>query len=179
MNPLSQFKNIRILPLLIAAVVIALAAFTPVPALATPSCGITTTNLLDPVAAGYFPSGLLNLLCLDGRTWQLITRVRGDSDLYVNQLTFTPGAQSGWHSHPGPSLITVIEGTLTVYNDDCTFETYTAGESFTDFGCGEVHNVRNETGAEAKNVAVQIIPHGAPRRIDEPDPGCANVHPCP
>jgi quercetin dioxygenase-like cupin family protein len=179
MNPLTHRKKIRILPLLIAPALITVATLTAVPARATPSCGITTTNLLDPVASGYFPSGSLNLMCLDGRLWHLITRVKGDSDLYVNQLTFTPGAQTGWHSHPGPSLVTVIEGTLTVYHDDCTFETYSAGETFTDLGCGDIHNVRNEGATEAKDVAVQIVPHGAPRRIDEPDPGCANVPPCP
>ena len=63
--------------------------------------------------------------------------------------------------------------------DDCTFETYSAGESFTDLGCGDIHNVVNETAAEAKDVAVQIVPHGAPRRIEVDDPGCPNVPPCP
>jgi quercetin dioxygenase-like cupin family protein len=179
MNPLTQFKKNHLLPLLIAPALIALATFTPAPAVANPGCGVTTTNLLDPIPAGYFPSGSLNLMCLDGRLWHLITRVKGDSDVYVNQLTFTPGAQSGWHSHPGPSLVTVIEGTLTVYHDDCTFETYSAGESFTDLGCGDIHNVVNETAAEAKDVAVQIVPHGALRRIEADDPGCPNVPACP
>jgi quercetin dioxygenase-like cupin family protein len=174
MKLLTQFKTLSILPLLIA-----LTFVVAVPARATPSCGVTTTNLLDPVAAGYFPSGLLNLICHDGRTWQLITKVRGDSDLYVNQLTFTAGAQTGWHTHPGPSVVTVIEGTLTVYHDDCTFETYSAGESFTDLGCGDIHNVRNEGATEAKDVAVQIVPHGALRRIEADDPGCPQVPPCP
>src|SRR5262249_46648508 len=146
----THFKKIRIIPLLIAPALLTVAAFTAAPAGATPSCGVTTTNLLDPVPSGYFPSGLLNLICLDGRNWQLITRIRGDSDLYVNQLTFAAGAQAGWHTHPGPSLVTVIEGTLTVYHDDCTFETFMAGQTFTDVGCGDIHNVVNETGAEAK-----------------------------
>jgi quercetin dioxygenase-like cupin family protein len=179
MNPLTHFK-IRILPLLIAPALIVLAAFTAVPARATPSCGVVSTNLLDPIPAGDFPSGLLNLMCRSNLPgWLLITRVRGDSDLYVTQHVFQPGGQTGWHSHPGPSLITVIEGTLTVYHDDCTFETYSAGESFTDLGCGDIHNVRNEGATEAKDVAVQIVPHGAPRREDKPDPGCAQVPPCP
>jgi quercetin dioxygenase-like cupin family protein len=111
--------------------------------------------------------------------WLLITRVKGDSDLYITQNTFQPGGQSGWHTHPGPSLITVTEGTVTVYEDDCTSTTYSVGESFTDIGCGDVHNIRNETGAEAKTIAVQIVPHGATRRIDAADPGCPNVPPCP
>ena len=180
MNPLTHFKKIRILPLFIVPAFVAVGTLTAVPAFATPSCGVTTTNLLAPVPAGYFPSGLLNLMCRSNLPdWLLITRVRGDSDLYVNQLTFAPGAQAGWHTHPGPSLVTVIEGALTVYHDDCTFETFTAGQTFTDVGCGDVHNVVNETGAEAKTVAVQIVPHGAARRIDADDPGCPEVPRCP
>ena len=180
MNPLPHFKKIRIPPLLIAPALIALATFTAVPARATPSCGLTSTNLLSPVPAGYFASGLLNLMCRSNLPdWLLITRVRGDSDLYITQNTFQPGGQSGWHTHPGPSLITVTEGTVTVYEDDCTSTTYSVGESFTDIGCGDVHNIRNETGAEAKTIAVQIVPHGATRRIDAADPGCPEVPPCP
>jgi quercetin dioxygenase-like cupin family protein len=179
MNPLSHFKKIRILSLLIA-----LTFVVAVPARATPSCGFTSTNLLAPVPAGYFPSGLLNLMCneFDQYGWYLKTMVKGDSDLYVNQNTWQPGGRSGWHTHPGPSLITVIEGTVTVYeaaNPTCTPEIYTAGQSFTDIGCGEIHNVVNETAAVAKAVAVQIVPHGQPRRIDEPAPGNCPALTCP
>ena len=180
MNPLTHFKKIRIVPLLIASALAVLTALSPVSARATPSCGLTSTNLLSPVPAGYFPSGLLNLMCTSNLPdWLLITRVKGDSDLYITQNTFEPGGQSGWHTHPGPSLITVTEGTVTVYENDCTSTTYNVGESFTDIGCGDVHNIHNETGAEAKTVAVQIVPHGATRRIDAADPGCPNVPPCP
>jgi quercetin dioxygenase-like cupin family protein len=175
MNPLTRSK---ILPLLIVPTLF-VGALTVTPAFATPTCGVTSVNLLDPVMAANFPSGSLNLKCHDGRTWQFNTRVRGDSDLYVTKHTFQPGGQTGWHSHPGPSLITVIEGTLTVYHEDCTSETFTAGESFTDLGCGDIHNVVNEGATEAIDVAVQIVPHGAPRRIDEANPGCAQPAPCP
>jgi len=47
MNPLIQFK-IRILPLLIAPALVTLTALTAAPALATPNCGVTTSNLLLP-----------------------------------------------------------------------------------------------------------------------------------
>jgi quercetin dioxygenase-like cupin family protein len=182
MNPLTRFKKIRTLSLLIAPALF-VGALTPVPARANPGCGTTSTNLLDPVPAGFFPDGLLDLMCreLPGTRlpWYLHINIRGDSDVYVTEVIFQPGGQTGWHSHPGPSLITVIEGTLTVYKADCTATTYSAGESFTDIGCGDVHNVVNETGAEAKDVAVQIVPHGAPRRIEVDDPGCPQVPPCP
>jgi len=180
MNPLTQFKKILILPLLIALTLVVAA----VPALATPVCNVTTETL----ALGHYPSGLLNLMCQDGRIWQLITRIRGDSDVYVTRHTFPVGAHTGWHTHPGPSLITVISGELTVYEADnptCTPTVYHAGESFTDIGCGDVHLVRNEGTICAQDVAVQIIPAGQPRRIDAPQPPncpafvCASPTPCP
>ena len=178
MNILTRFNKIRILPLLIASALIALATLTPVPARATASCDVVSVNLLDPITVGYFPSGSLDLMCRSNRPdWLLNTKVRGDSDLYVTQHTFQPGGQTGWHSHPGPSLITVIEGTLTVYHPGCTVETFTAGQSFTDLGCGDIHNAVNEGATEAKDVAVQIVPHGAARRIDEPDQGCVPLCP--
>ena len=138
MNPPTQFKNIRTLPLLIASVLVALVTFAPRPALATPQCGFTSANLLFPgtTMGAYFPSGSMNLMCRSNLPeWLLHTRVRGDSDLYITQNTIQPGGQSGWHTHPGPSLVTVTEGTITVYEDDCTSETFTAGQSFTDIGC--------------------------------------------
>lgn len=182
MNPLTQLKNMRILPLLIASALVAIVTFAPPPALATPQCGFASANLLFPgtTMGAYFPSGSINLMCRSNLPeWFLLTRVRGDSDLYITQNTIQPGGQSGWHTHPGPSLITVTEGTITVYEDDCTSETFTVGQTFTDIGCGDVHNIRNETGVQAETVAVQLVPHGATRRIDQPDPGCAQVPPCP
>jgi quercetin dioxygenase-like cupin family protein len=180
MNSLTHLKKIRILPLLIAPVLIVLGAFTAAPARATPGCGVVSVNLLDPVPAGAFADGLLDLVCQDRDFgWALKAKAKGDSDVYVTKHTFAPGGQTGWHSHPGPSLVMVIQGTLTVYHDDCTFETFTAGQSFTDLGCGDIHNAVNEGATEAIDVAVQIVPHGAGRRDDKPNPGCTQPPPCP
>ena len=176
MNLLPQLKKIRILSVLIAP---ALVALTAAPAHATPICGVVTETL----AVGHYPSGSLDLMCRANLpAWLLFTQVRGDSDLYVTRHTFQPGNHTGWHSHPGPSLITVIAGALTVYqaNDPtCTPITYTAGQSFTDLGCGDIHLVRNEGNVVAQDVAVQIVPAGAARRIDEPAPGNCPLISCP
>ena len=191
MNPLTQSKKIRILPLLIAPALVALTALTAAPALATPSCGFTTSNLLypgqpvDTAHAAHFLDGLLDLMCneLDLYGWNLKTKVKGDSDVYVIQNTFPPGAHSGWHTHPGPSLITVTSGALTVYeasDPTCTPIIYTAGQSFTDIGCGDVHLIRNEGSVNAVTVVVQIVPAGAPRRIDvTPAPSNCPLISCP
>jgi quercetin dioxygenase-like cupin family protein len=179
MNPMTHFKKRRILSLLIAPALVALTAFTAAPALATPSCGVQTVIL----ATGHYPSGALNLGCeSENPKWELELKVKGNSDVYVIQNTWQPGTHTGWHTHPGPSLITVVAGTLTVYDASdptCTPRIYTSGQSFTDIGCGDVHLVRNEGSVVAVAIAVQIVPAGAPRRIDMPAPGNCPLITCP
>ena len=176
MNPLTQFKKTSILPLLIALALV-VAGWTITPALATPVCNVMTETL----AVGHYPAGLLDLKCKE-LPWYLKMNVRGDSDVYVTRHTFPVGAHTGWHTHPGPSLITVIAGELTVYEADdptCTPHVYHAGESFTDIGCGDVHLVRNEGSVDAVDFAVQIVPAGADRRIDADQPANCTVISCP
>jgi hypothetical protein len=48
---------------------------------------------------------------------------------------------------------------------------YPAGSGFLDPGDGHVHLLRNEGSVSAETIAVQILPAGAVRRIDVPDPG--------
>jgi quercetin dioxygenase-like cupin family protein len=174
MNPLIHFKKILILPVLIAL------AFVVVPsALATLGCGITVQDL----AVGHFPSGSLDLRCNDQQlNWKLKTKVKGDTDVYITQYRFLPGGHTGWHTHPGPSLVTVISGELTVYEGDdptCTPTIYGAGETFTDVGCGDVHLARNAGNVDTVLMVVHILPAGQPRRIDAPDPGNCLPFICP
>jgi quercetin dioxygenase-like cupin family protein len=101
-------------------------------------------------------------------------QVEEPSDIYVVRNTVPPGGYSGWHTHPGPSVVLVKSGTATVYNGDdpnCTPMTYAAGTGFIDQGGGHVHMVRNEGTTDLVTVAFQIIPAGADRRIDAPSPG--------
>jgi quercetin dioxygenase-like cupin family protein len=104
-------------------------------------------------------------------------KTQGDTDLYVTRNVIDPGGQSGWHTHPGPSLIVVAVGEVTAYDGDdptCTPKRYKAGEGFIDPGDGHVHLLRNETTAPAETVAVQFLPKGATRREGTPAPGnCA------
>lgn len=111
----------------------------------------------------------------DDRGGNLVRLLAADpSDVYVVKNTVAPGAESGWHSHPGPSLVIVKSGTATVYEADdasCTAVTYTAGSGFIDAGGKHVHLVRNESTTDTLvTVAFQIIPHGLARRIDAPKP---------
>jgi hypothetical protein len=104
-------------------------------------------------------------------SWQ---KTKGSSDLYVQDNVWTPGGGTGWHTHPGHSLIIVTAGTVTAYEGDdpeCKPSVYTTGMGFVDPGGDHVHIIRNEGAVEAKTIAVQLIPAGQPRRIDVADPG--------
>jgi hypothetical protein len=101
--------------------------------------------------------------------WLSLQRTKGLSDLYVQSNVWAPGGSTGWHTHPGHSLIIVTQGTVTAYegdDHDCKPTVYTQGMGFLDPGGSHVHNLRNEDAVEARTVAVQIIPAGAARRID-------------
>jgi hypothetical protein len=108
-------------------------------------------------------------------SWQ---KTKGDSDLYIQNNTWQPGGTTGWHSHPGHSLIIVTSGTVTNYESDerhCKPHVYKAPATFVDSGGDHVHMVRNETREIATGYAVQLIPAGATRRIDADVP--ANCQP--
>jgi len=100
--------------------------------------------------------------------------VKDPADYYIVTNTVVPGGYSGWHTHPGPSLVLVKSGTATVYDGDdptCTPTAYPAGAGFVDPGDGHVHMVRNEGTDTLVTQAFQIIPAGEARRIDAPSPG--------
>ena len=68
----------------------------------------------------------------------------------------------------------VTAGAVTEYEGDdpnCTPHVYGQGMAFADPGGDHVHPIRNEGSVPAATVAVQLIPAGAPRRVDAPAPG--------
>jgi quercetin dioxygenase-like cupin family protein len=108
--------------------------------------------------------------------WRAQLKTHGQSDVYVVDNKFPPGASTGWHSHPGPSLILVVTGTVTNYPGDdpsCPPRAYRAGDGFIDPGGGHLHLLRNESGTAAETIAVQLLPKDAARRIPADAPsGC-------
>lgn len=67
--------------------------------------------------------------------WYAHLRTHGTSDLYVQDNTWDPGGSTGWHTHPGASLIIVTQGTVTAYEGDdqeCTPHVYRVGDTFVD-----------------------------------------------
>ena len=106
-------------------------------------------------------------------SWQALINTKGESDVWILENRIAPGGTFGWHSHPGPSLVIVKSGALTLYrgdDPDCTPHVIQAGSGFVDDG-GDVHLVRNEGSIDAVVYVTSLVPRGAARRIDEPSPG--------
>ena len=99
--------------------------------------------------------------------------VTGPVDVAVADLPFPRGGTTGWHSHPGVTLVAVKRGTVTRYGaDGCTRESFQAGQGFVEMP-NAVHMVRNESALPAETIVTFIVPVGAPVKTDEPAPaGC-------
>src|SRR5271170_7042098 len=103
------------------------------------------------------------------KDWLSQQKTTEPSDLYVQSNVWQSGGSTGWHTHPGRSLIIVTAGRVTDYLADdleCRPHVYTTGMTFVDHGGSHAHIVRNEGNVVAQSIAVQLIPAGATRRID-------------
>ena len=83
----------------------------------------------------------------DRKIWLSWQKTRGSSDLYVQTNLWQAGGTTGWHSHPGHSLIIVTKGTVTAYDGDdpeCKPHVYTQGMGFVDRGGSRKQRRRRE-----------------------------------
>jgi hypothetical protein len=127
----------------------------------------------------------------DADVWLSMQKTKGQSDLYVLSNswpavnTFTGAiASTGWHTHPGHSLIIVTSGSITDYMADCVPHVYTfvpgqPSPTLVDPGSGHLHIIRNEGSVPASTITVQLVPYDpakANRRIDAPAPEtCSHI----
>src|SRR4051812_50143704 len=66
---------------------------------------------------------------------------RGARDALMARLEFAAGGTSGWHTHPGPVIVEVASGTLTLRfatRTGCREQTFGPGTGFIETG-GQVH----------------------------------------
>ena len=132
---------------------------------ATPGSGISTTIVAGPSLMEGFK------VKSESEINEYEVEAKGLSDVYVVHNRIVPGGHTGWHSHPGPSIVSVVSGTATEFHadDPLTPHVHHAGTCFVDDGQG-AHIVRNLGDTDLVLVAFQVLPFGASRRIDEPAP---------
>ena len=94
-------------------------------------------------------------------------KTKGSVDVATQRITIGGGGHTGWHSHPGPVLVTIKSGALRViYADDETCEgtLYETGDSFIETR-GMVHSVLNEGGIPAVILVASLFDLNQPANI--------------
>jgi quercetin dioxygenase-like cupin family protein len=94
----------------------------------------------------------------------------------VAHFTFGPNSSTGWHTHPGKTLVTVRSGNFTVYHaTDSEGRVFGPGDAFVERP-SSVHVGRNETsGVVELGVVFFRVPIGGSPRIDQPQPADCEI----
>ena len=117
-----------------------------------------------PLAQGSSPQHVVNL------------HSKGPTDVLQTQLIFQTGADTGWHTHPGPVVVVVKSGALTEVKSNGCVVVHPAGSVFFE-SKDEVHRAVNQTGSVTEVYATFISPAGAQPLIPAPDPGTGVCRP--
>ena len=181
MMPSAWLRPQRVLVAAMAVTTAAIACSDTTKSREASSAGITEPNFT--LSSGFTSTligrGNLGTFHIQSKSdgYDVELKSHDNTDIVVANIAITPGGTSGWHSHPGPVLVVVKTGALTIYRGDdptCSPTLHPAGTAFTEEG-GVVHIARNEGAVDATTVATFFVPATAPQRIDQALPGnCAS-----
>jgi len=135
-------------------------------AIASPPSGVTPTVL----ARGTYDS--FKVMSNPEGHGKFKAQSKEPIDIVVRRHEYAAGGSTGWHAHPFPVFITVIQGQVTFYeydDPDCTPIVVSAGHGYVDSGRG--HLGRNETGQPAIDISVILAPVGGAFRQELAAPG--------
>jgi quercetin dioxygenase-like cupin family protein len=140
--------------------------------------GIGTTAIyavLPPTDPTVIPLGTLaGATSLDVQSVSSFTRAINQAhgtNGVLQHLHFSPGQSTGWHTHPGPNIVLMVKGLLTVIDDRCMETQYGPGQGLAS-GL-EVHEaIAGPEGADF--YSMYFLPADADvLRMDATAPGCA------
>ncbi len=92
-------------------------------ALATPGAGVLFNIILS---QGVATDELSEKVKIDD--WKISLNTKGQSDFYMQDFAIAPGGYSGWHTHPGIFVGTVLTGSIDFYDENCNLRTFSAGQ---------------------------------------------------
>lgn len=147
-------------------------------ALATPPFGVLLNQIVAMGTASEDIKEELHVASTDAagsaedQEWRLHLRTHGPSDFYVQHLLIAPGGYSGWHTHPGLLVGTVVSGAIDFYNANCQKRSFNEGQVFTENT--EVHAIKNPGTVNTTLSIAYLIKHSEPRRIEAAAPACAS-----
>src|SRR5438445_2714090 len=117
---LARRKRLILLVTMVVAGVTAIAAYAALPSRTVPPSGVPLGTL-----AGQTP---VNVLSVDAFT-RAINQAHG-TNAVLQHLKFASGQSTLWHTHPGPNIVLVVSGSLTLTDNHCDVTTYTDGQGF-------------------------------------------------
>ena len=97
---------------------------------------------------------------------------KATSDVLTARIDFQPGDSTGWHFHPGPVLVQVAAGEITLSHAEhgrCVSRVITAGSGFFEQP-GAIHVADNRGKDPATVLATFVLPQGAPPSVATPTP---------
>jgi quercetin dioxygenase-like cupin family protein len=113
-------KFVLLAALLVVAGVVAIAAYA-----ALPSRSIMPVDVPLGTLAGQTQ---VNVLSVDAFT-RAINQAHG-TNAVLQHLHFAAGQSTLWHTHPGPNIVLVVGGSLTLTDNHCDVTTYGDGQGF-------------------------------------------------
>jgi quercetin dioxygenase-like cupin family protein len=120
MRVLFTSKRLVLLTVAVAAGAIAIAAYA-----ALPSRNVDPSTVPLGTLSG---STAVTVFSVDAFT-RAIKQAHGTNTV-LQHLHFTPGQSTLWHTHPGPNIVLVVGGSLTLTDEHCNVTTYTDGQGF-------------------------------------------------
>ena len=97
----------------------------------------------------------------------------GASNIVQQEVKFSPGGTTGWHTHPGIVILTLAadSGPIDWYDSKCGKTVYKAGDSWTEGT--KLHDVVNHGTSDAHFFVTYVVAEGVNKRTDESAPRCA------
>jgi hypothetical protein len=115
--------------------VLLIPAYAEQPLEATPAVGVTATVLSSAIVPEFDARRRYREMSEDPqkhrKNWTIELEATRMIEVWTVQFTVQPGGHGGWHTHPGPAVFTISEGTLTMYDGDdpsCTPRVFPARE---------------------------------------------------
>jgi quercetin dioxygenase-like cupin family protein len=97
----------------------------------------------------------------------------GASNIIQQEIKFSPGGTTGWHTHPGIVLLTLAadSGPVDWYDSRCGKTVYNAGDSWTEGT--KLHDVVNRGSTDVHFLVTYIVAKDVNKRTDQAAPRCA------
>jgi len=103
-----------------AITLIAIAAYAALPSRTVPPITVGVGTLAGKTS--------VNVLSVDAFT-RAILQGHG-TNAVLQHLVFTPNQSTLWHTHPGPNIVLLVGGSMTLTDEHCRVTTYQDGQGF-------------------------------------------------